>query len=284
MIALTKRNLLIFFRDKSAVFFSFLAVFIIIGLYALFLGDVWVESFSDIEGVRYLMDSWIMAGVLAVTSLTATMGAFSAMVDDKTKKIIKDINSAPVKRSAVTASYILSSYIIGVIMSLASLVLAEIYIVAYGGELMDVVTLIKVILLILFSCLANIPLLLFVVSFFNSSSAFAAASTILGTLIGFLTGIYLPVGNLPESVQLIVKLFPPSHAAALFRQVMTADAAKVSFNGAPAQALNEFNEFLGVTFRFGDYTVTPWASVIILVATAAVFYLLSIVNMSRKKR
>ena len=43
-LQLCRRNLLLFFRDKSAVFFSLLSVFIIIGLYALFLGDVVVAS------------------------------------------------------------------------------------------------------------------------------------------------------------------------------------------------------------------------------------------------
>ena len=57
MIGFAKRNLLLFFRDKTSVFFSLLAVFIIIGLYALFLGDVWISSFSDMQGVRFLMDS-----------------------------------------------------------------------------------------------------------------------------------------------------------------------------------------------------------------------------------
>ena len=32
------RNLKVFFRDKSAVFFSLLSVFIIVGMYALFFG------------------------------------------------------------------------------------------------------------------------------------------------------------------------------------------------------------------------------------------------------
>jgi multidrug/hemolysin transport system permease protein len=45
MIAFMNRNLKIFFKDKSAVFFSLLAVFIIIGLYALFLGETWTDSF-----------------------------------------------------------------------------------------------------------------------------------------------------------------------------------------------------------------------------------------------
>ena len=35
-----KRNLKLFFRDRSAVFFSLLAIFIIIVLYIVFLGDV----------------------------------------------------------------------------------------------------------------------------------------------------------------------------------------------------------------------------------------------------
>lgn len=284
MTALTKRNLLVFFRDKSAVFFSFLAVIIIIGLYALFLGDVWVSSFNNMSGVRYMMDSWIMAGILAVTSVTATMGAFGTMVDDRTKKITKDIYSTPVRRGAVSGGYVLSAYIIGVILSLAALVLAEVYIVAFGGKLLGFTALLKVLGLILFSCFANTSLVLFIVSFFNSASGFAAASTVIGTMIGFLTGIYLPVGNLPEGVQAVVKLFPVSHAAVLFRQVMMEDAMSASFSGAPAQALTEFKETMGVTFRFGSYTVTPAVSALVLLATAVVFYGLSILNMSRKKK
>ncbi len=284
MTALTKRNLLVFFRDKSAVFFSFLAVIIIIGLYALFLGDVWVSSFQGMSGVRYMMDSWIMAGILAVTSVTATMGAFGTMVDDKTKKIMKDIYSTPVKRGAVSGGYVFSSYIIGVILSLAALVLAEIYIVAFGGKLLSPAALLKVIGLILYACFANTSIVLLIVSFFNSASGFAAASTVIGTMIGFLTGIYLPVGNLPEGVQLVVKIFPVSHAATLFRQVMMSDAMNASFSGAPEKAVASFKEMMGVTLSFGEYTVTPLVSVLILFATAVVFYGLSVLNMSRKKK
>ena len=101
MINFTKRNLLVFFKDKASVFFSLLSVFIIIGMYALFLGDVWTRSMSDITGARTIMDSWIVAGLIAVTSVTTTMGAFGAMVEDKTKKIIKDIHSSPLPRASI---------------------------------------------------------------------------------------------------------------------------------------------------------------------------------------
>lgn len=75
MITFAKRNLLVFFKDKSSVFFSLFAVFIIIGLYALFLGDMMAEQVAGLENGRFVMDSWISAGLIAITPVTSTMGA-----------------------------------------------------------------------------------------------------------------------------------------------------------------------------------------------------------------
>ncbi|NLT40288.1 MAG: ABC transporter permease [Clostridiales bacterium] len=279
-----RRNLLVFFKDRATVFFSLLAVFIIIGLYVLFLGDVWSSGFTGMSGVRYLMDSWIMAGVLAVTSVTTTMGAFGTMIDDKSRKISKDIYVAPLSRSSITGGYIVSSFVIGVIMSLITLVLAELYIVLYGGALLALSALLKVLGLIVFSTFANMSLILFLVSFFRSNNAFASASTIIGTLIGFLTGIYLPIGQLPTPVQWVIKLFPVSHSAALFRQVMMADAASATFSGAPAEVVRRFNESMGVFFSLGKTEVTPLMSIAYMLISAVIFYTLAGLNLSRKAK
>jgi multidrug/hemolysin transport system permease protein len=173
MIVFAKRNLQVFLKDRTSVFFSLLSVFIIIGLYALFLGDVWVSSFQGMTGVRYLMDSWIMSGLLAVTSITTTMGAFGIMVDDKVKKIDKDIASSPLRRGSIAGGYVVSSFVIGVIMSAITLVLAEIYVLANGGALIDFGALCKAVALILLSTFTNTSLVFFLVSFFRSSNAFA---------------------------------------------------------------------------------------------------------------
>jgi multidrug/hemolysin transport system permease protein len=284
MINFGIRNLKVFFKDKSSVFFSLLSVFIIIGLYALFIGDVWVSSFSDIEGVRFLMNSWIVAGLLTVTSVTTTMGAFGIMVEDKSSKINKDFIASPIKNSSIVAGYIISAIIIGIIMSIIALILSEIYIVLNGGKLMGFIVLIKVLGLIVLATIVNSSIVLFFVSFFNSSNAFATASTILGTMIGFLTGIYLPIGNLPASVQLIIKCFPISHAASLFRQVMMEVPLSISFNGVPVEYLVTFKEFMGVEFYFNQTAVTPFISFVILVVTAIVFFILSVLKLSRKQR
>lgn len=280
MKALMLRNLKVFFRDRAAVFFSLLAVFIIIGLYALFLGDAWSDSFAMLPNVRVIMDSWIMAGMLAVTSVTTTMGAFGTLVTDRSKHILKDFYAAPLRRRSIASGYIASAYTIGVIMSLVALVIMQIYMVLNGGSILPVDALLTVLGLILLCTLTNTAMVFFLVSLFRSENAFSTASTIIGTLIGFVTGIYLPVGVLPGAVQTIVKVFPVSHAVALFRQVMLAPVTA----DIPAQQLAEFQEMMGVTYKFGDTIVTPWGSIAILLGTALVFYLLAVWMMGRKKR
>lgn len=284
MINFMKRNLLVFFKDKASVFFSLLSVFIIIGMYALFLGDVWTSGMTEITGARFLMDSWIVAGLLAVTSVTTTMGAFGTMVEDQSKKLIKDIRSSPLPRVSIAGGYILSAFVIGVIMCLVALVLCELYIVSGGGSLLSGPALLRVLGLILLSTFSNTALVLFFVSFFQSNNAFSVASTIIGTVIGFMTGIYIPIGQLPEGVQWVIKLFPPSHSAMLLRQVVMEQPLAQSFAGVPAQYLTEFKELMGVTFKIVDTVVTPTLSVVILIASGILFLGLSILNLSRKKR
>lgn len=286
MINLIKRNLKLFFRDRVSVFFSLLSVFIIIGLYVLFLGNMMTDNFRDLLGnnTRFTINSWVMAGILSVTSITATMGAFQIMVEDSTKKISKDFLSAPLRRSQLVGGYILSSFIIGVIMSIAALILAEIYIIAGGGELLGLEALLKLLGVMLISVFAGSSMVFFLVSFFKSSSAFATASTIIGTLIGFITGIYIPIGSLPPAIQTVIKIFPISHSAALFRQIMMEAPISESFANAPAQAIAGFKEAMGVVFLFGGKELAPLASLLILAATGIIFLALSIASMSIKKK
>ena len=283
MISFSLRNLKLFFKDKAAVFFSLLAVFIIIGLYALFLGDVWTDSFSDVPGARELMDAWMVAGLLAVTSVTTTMGAYGIMIDDKSKKIERDFIASPVKRRSLLGGYMASAVVIGIVMSFITLILAEVYLLAGGGTLPSIPVLLETTGLILLSTVANSAMVLFLVSFFQSSNAFATASTVIGTLIGFLTGIYIPVGTLPEAVQFVIKCFPTSHAAVLFRKVLMEQRLEASFAGAPAETASEFEEFLGVTFRFGDTPLSSLASIAVLIGTAILFYALALLLLSRRK-
>ncbi len=286
MNALIGRNLRVFFRDRASVFFSLLSVFIIIGLYALFLGDAWAGSdiFRGAPGVRALMDTWIMAGLLAAVSVTSALGALGTMVEDKAHRIDMDFVSSPVSRRAIAAGYVFSAFLVGIAMSLLTALLAVVYIAARGGGFPAPDALLKAAGLILLSTFANTALMLFIVSFLKSSNAFATASTLVGTLIGFLAGIYMPIGQLPGAVQWIVKLVPASHAAALFRQALMEKPIALTFAGAPEETVRVFREMMGVRLYAGGSALSPAVHLLVLLGTGALFFGLSVLSLSRKRK
>lgn len=286
MLKLAQRNMQIFFRQKSAVFFSLLSVFIVIMLYVLFLGDVWTKSI-DLPGVKALMASWIVAGLVCVSTVTTTMGSFEIMVEDRSEGQAGDFRASPVKRSSIVGGYIISSFVVGLVMSLVAFGLGCVYIVTTDGILPGFAEMAKFIGVTVLAAASNSAMVFLLVYLFKSKSAFAAASTIIGTLIGFLTGIYLPIGELPSAVQTVIKCFPPSHSAALMRQILVEPNLVHSLDGAPAQIAAEVREWfgahMGVTYSFGGTVVEPWVSILVVAVSGAVFFTLGIL-VSRKNR
>ncbi len=286
MSGLISRNLKIFFRDKGAVIFSLLGVLIVAGLNILFLGDAYTDSLSDFEGAKNIVSSWVMAGLLAITSVTTTMGAFGTMVQDKERKIFKDFYCAPISRSSITLSYIISSAIVGLIMTGIVLVIAVVYLTMNEAITLTATMIIQLIVVGILTSLSNTAMVLFLVSLVNSSKANGALSGVISALIGFITGIYLPIGNLPEGVQYVVKCFPTSHSAVLFRQILMGDMEDSVAKFPPqarAEALEGVKEAMGVIFKFGETECTPFASVMVIVGTLVVFSAFSVIVLSKKK-
>jgi multidrug/hemolysin transport system permease protein len=285
MRAFLKRNLLVFFKDRAAVFFSLLSTLIILGIYILFLGNSLISGFHDmVPNARELMTNWIMAGMIAANTATTTFGGFGVLVGDKASKIDRDLYVSPISRRKLAAGYVLSAFIIGFIMTFITFVVAEIYIFISSGNLINLPALLKMTALILLSALSSTSMMFFITTFFSSPNAFATISTIVGTLIGFLTGIYIPIGQLPEAVQWIVKLFPPSYAAVLVRQAMMAESMKVGFAGVPDEYVEKFKEKLGVVLKFGETEASDVFCIAVLLGSAAIFFLLAVLVLSRKKK
>lgn len=277
---LIRRNLWVFFRDRSAVFFSFLSVIIIIGLYALFLADTQVQSLKsmvgDADDIRFLVDSWIMGGLLAVNTVTVSLGALAVMVRDQETKALRDFMTAPIRRTTIVLSYIISAFVIGAIITVVGLFVMELYITISGGQWLSAAALFKTLGVLMLCVINSTAMLFFVTSFVRSTSAFSTVSTITGTMIGFLAGIYVPIGVLPQGVQYVIEIFPTSHGAVLLRQLfMEAPLARV-FENAPAEVLAEYNEIFGVEFYVRGEPLSNQLMILYLSAVTVVFILLSI--------
>lgn len=284
MKSMTMRGLKLFFRDKGGVFFSLLGVLIIFCLFIFFVGDSIIEGLDWLTDAKNIMNHWVVAGMLASASITTSMGAYAQMVTDKEQKLYKDFYTSPISRGSIVGGYLLTGFIISVIMSVVVLVIGEIYICVNGGSILGAMQILKLLGVVLLSSFASSALVCFIISFVRTTNAYTTISIILGTLIGFLVGAYIPIGNLPAGVQSVIRVFPCAHSAALFRQIMMDEVAAAGFSSLPAAAHQEFDETLGVKLVFGETAAEPWVSILILVGTGVVFYLLAILNMNRKSK
>ena len=270
------RNIKLYFRDKANVFFSMLSIIIIIALFALFLGQ---GNWGGTE----IMNSWLMAGVLGVAAVTTSMGAFSVMVEDKVSKITKGFYASPIKRSHIAASYIISPFIVSVFMTTLTAIVFGAYNVANGVDLPDMEGIAQIAGLMLLSSITATTMVCFIVSYIKTNSVYGTVSTILGTLIGFLMGIYMPIGNLPGPIQTVIMLFPPSHSAMLYRRILMERPFEAVMTAAPdAMDWNLLKENLGVVFMFGDFEITPIMSITFLAASALIFFGLSVMNIRKQ--
>ena len=281
MLTFTIRNLKIFFRDRAAVLFSLLAIFIAIAIYAFFTRNLMAGD-ADFEGAQNLADLWAMSGIVSIMPITTTISAFAIMIHDKHNKIFKDFYTSPISRASLTGGYILSAIVIGFILTTFGLLVTVAIIAALGIglSLTNFLMAIGVIMLTTFTAAA---IMFFVATLISSMRAFSSVATLIGTFVGFLTGVYMPVGMFPETVRTIIALFPISHATSLLRQIFMNDAINDIFEGAPAHIIEEYRLNMGVIYEIGGTQTSAAVSVAILVATAVIFFILSLINISRKK-
>ena len=290
MRALIDRNLKLYFRDKVAVFFSLLTVLIVIVLYVLFLAQVQIDAIASASGgmisddkIKVLINTWVLAGLLSITTVTSTLGGYATMVNDLEKKKLMDFKSSPMKQTYYPVAQFISAFLIGTIISLVALIGYGGYIHLSGIYTFSLSHILKCSGYILLSALMNAALMGFFVSLLKTTSAYGNFSLVLGTIIGFLNGLYVPVGLLPNAVQVIIKILPFGHIAALLRQALASDAANACFAGLPEQVVLDYKEAYGILLYWGDKKIAPTVSVIFIVAVLVVSLILFALNYRRKR-
>lgn len=280
---LMKRNLTLFFRDKMGVFLSLLSAIILFVLYGLFLGNLQVEnlqaqfptaSHSDVQG---LVDAWVLAGIVMITTLTTSLSALNIFVEDRTSGRFKDFLVSPLRRGHLVGGYLLSSFVISALMTTVIFAVGQIYMVLNGHSAISGEGLLKSFGFICLLCAAFSALSSFIVTFIKSSSAFSSLATIVGTIIGFLAGAYIPLGALPTGVASVINALPFSQAAMLVRGPLTEKAINTLANGQP-QAATGLNKFYGVDIFVSDFAVTVPLGIVTLLAVLVIFTVLGMLR------
>lgn len=83
----------------------------------------------------------------------------------KSRQIISDLSSSPIRTSKLTADYLLGAFVVGPIMILLALFLGKLFIVFNVGAWLTLNHMIKVLGLIVLSVLSNTAFVYFFISF-----------------------------------------------------------------------------------------------------------------------
>ena len=234
-----------------------LTIIIIILLNVVFLGKINVDNIVNQyplleEKAKYFVNTWVLAGIIYTSTLTVPLAVIGVMIEDEEQKRMKAFSTAPVKRIKLSLGYILSAFFMGIFMSIFALILSQLYIFISGNELLSFTSLLKVLFTIILNVFCNASLMFFLVSFIKTASSFSALNIVLGTLIGFLAGIYLPIGSLPNLVQRILSYMPFVHGASLIRRYYTTASLSQLFKGASTSIVNEYSDMMGITIKRGN--------------------------------
>lgn len=287
---LISRNLKLYFRDKAALFFSLLSVIIVIGLFVIFLAQIQIDSITETatniskDKIAYLVHSWILGGLLSVTTVTSVLGGYGSMVGDKEKKIIMGFKSAPIKAWVYPFVNVISSFIIGVVISTVSLTIYTACIYFISGYILTMKIILLAFMTILFSSLINSFILGCLCSFMKTISAFSALSILIGTIIGFINGLYVPLGSLNQIIVSTLSIFPSLHMATLFREITTSVAINEVFANVPKHVLQDYSLKYGIILKFGNMKINVPVSLIYVATVGIIGLVLMIINIRRKTK
>ena len=215
--------------------------------------------------------------------MTVTLTVMGTMVQDETRKRIMAFYVTSVNRIKLSLGYILSSWLVGTGMCVITLAVGELYFVLQGHGLLAAVELFKLVGLIALSAFTFSALGYLLALFVHSDSAWSGILTIIGTLVGFAGGIYLPLSSLSETVQTVLKCIPVLPGAAMMREVCTAQATRETFDGLPEAVADGFKERMGITLYRGEVQIELWQQVTLLLIYAIIAIVVAtLVNRKRK--
>ena len=167
-------------------------------------------------------------------------------------------------------------------MILALIVISELYILNSGGVLLTLVQALKVIGITILCCLSSSLTMLFFVSFLKNEQTLSLLSTIVGTMIGFVTGAYIPMGIMPSAVQMVSNVIPASQGASLLRKIFLEQPMNQVFAGSTT-AINEYSKMQGVDLYFSKTELTSGFMIAFIVGSIIVFAIINIIRFRKMK-
>ena len=152
-----------------------------------------------------------------------------------------------------------------------------------SGEILGFLPAIKLMMVVVLSIMTFSSLFFYISLYMKTLNAFSTMATLVGTFIGFLGGIYIPIGVMGKNVQAVMNVLPSAHSVTLIRNIYMEGAIDKVFKGAPIEALNDYKFMFGLEVNIGDYLMSPFQLVMGMIVFGLFFYALSVIKLSKSK-
>lgn len=284
---LTKRNMLLYFRDKGAIFTSMLSMLIVLALMLFFLGDMSIENLTQVlagipghdtthdkKNSELFMHAWTVAGIIPINSAMVTLTVLSSIIKDKTAGKINSIYTSPISRSTITFSYISAACVSSVIICSITFAISELYLCMNGLTAFSIGEHIRIFGMILANSFTYSAIMYLCAVLVKSEGAWSGLGTIIGTLVGFLGGIYLPIGQLSDFLVNVIECTPVIYGTAMFRDIITNSIIEKTFTDVPVEMTNEYRNIMGIDLEAFGNSISASECVIIVIGFGVLFTIL----------
>ena len=237
----------------------------------------------DEEHARQLIQMWTLAGILVVNSVTVTLTVIGIMVQDEEQSRLASFYVTPVKRGKLVLGYVLAAWLTGAGLSILTLAAGEMYMVLKGWGLLPAAVLAAMCGMIFLNTFVYASLGYLLAMFIHSYSAWGGMLTIVGTLVGFAGGIYLPMSAFSERLQTVLKCLPILQGISMMRRVCLEEITETTFEGMPPQAVEIFQEKMGITLTAGEEIISVGAQFSILMLYGILAIGIAVILNKRRK-
>jgi len=269
LTSLVNRDMKIFYRTKGNIFFSSLAVIILLVLHFVIFRNMYTDNWEMIlsafpgltierENLMWLVDNLMFSAILPIGAVSISITTLGLMVEDKEKNVLNDFLVSPIKRNDLLSSYLTSSFIIGFFMLLCFLVFFGVFFLIVYGITFSLVQLGFILLAVIGALIFANVFILLILTFIKKQSSLGAFGTILGTLSGFVSGAYIPVGMFGDTVGTILSALPFLQLTVLTRQAFLYNLETVT-PLTHEMISGEIARTFGLELWLGDTLVPLWS-------------------------
>jgi ABC-2 type transport system permease protein len=203
----------------------------------------------------------MLSGVIITTVFEGSLNLASSTVDDMVSGFMKEVLVSPAKRIAVAMGQLLSAATVSTLQGLLILIIGLFIGIKFTSWTTPIYILVSMITIgLVFSGVG-----LFMATKVRNGQTFQIIKTAVTMPLTFISGAYIPLSMLPDSLRYVAYINPMTYATAFFRMIVLEKT-----NLTTAQLVQE-----ELAISINGFIVSPFMSFAIILAIGVIFLLLS---------